>query len=288
MPIPITQGSGASSVASELIGANQYQQIKIVGGETGSTSVLGVTPDGAIRVSILGIPSISGTVNIGTIPGSVIAFQGGTQITSIVGTVALSPSIFGASIIGTVPVIQSGTVIASIAGTVALSPSIFGASIIGTIPATQSGTWTPSAIGYVTRNDALASFLGANLTTRPLASDSAGRVLTRPFSPEESRVEGYASLVSTSVTTLVAAAGTGLRNYITDIMIANSGATTTIITFRDGAGSVLGYTIAPTAGGSNMIGFATPMRTGANATFDFQPTSASSILYATVKGFQAP
>jgi hypothetical protein len=95
-------------------------------------------------------------------------------------------------------------------------------------------------------------------------------------------------LVSTSVTTLVAAAGTGLRNYITDIMVANTGATTTLITFKDGAGSVLGYTIAPTAGGSNMIGFATPMRTGANATFDFQPTSASSILFATVKGFKAP
>ena len=255
--IPITTGTGTASVATEQIGANQYQIIKIVGGETGSTSVLGVTPDGAIRVSILGIPSISGTVNIGTIPGSVVAFQGGTVITSVTGTVALSPSVFGASVIGTIPVVQSGS-------------------------------WTPSAIGYVTRNDAVASFLGADLTTRPVAGDSAGRFVNKPFSPEESRVEGYASLVSTSVTTLVAAAGAGLRNYITDIMIANSGAVNTIITFRDGAGSVLGYTIAPTVGGSNMIGFATPMRTGVNATFDFQPTSASSILYATVKGYKGP
>lgn len=138
------------------------------------------------------------------------------------------------------------------------------------------------------RNDAVASFVGANLDYTPYAVDSAGRMVIKPFGPEESRIEGYASVVSTSVTTLVAAAGTGLRNYVTDVWVANTGATTTLITFKDGAGSILGYTIAPTAGGSNLIGLQTPIRTGANASFDFQATSSSSILFATVKGFKAP
>lgn len=166
---------------------------------------------------------------------------------------------------GSVVSFQIGTQITSISGAVGGSQSVYGM-----------------------RNDAVASFLGADLTTRPIATDSAGRTLTKPFSAEESRIEGYASLVSTSVTTLVAAAGTGLRNYITDFFIANTGATTTLVTFKDGAGSILGYTIAPAGGGSNASGIATPIRTGANATFDFQPTSSSSILYATVKGFKAP
>ncbi len=130
--------------------------------------------------------------------------------------------------------------------------------------------------------------MGADGTYGEAARDSAGRTVVKPFSPEESRVEGYHSVVSTSVTTLVAAAGAGLRNYITDIIIANSGAVTTAITFKDGLGSILGYTIAPAGGGSNLIGFNTPIRTGANASFDFQPTAASSIIYATVKGFKAP
>lgn len=120
-----------------------------------------------------------------------------------------------------------------------------------------------------------------------LSIDSQGRAVIKPFATEALRIEGYASIVSSSITTLVAAPGGSLRNYITDIMIANTGAVTTAITFQDGLGSILGYTIAPAGGGSNMIGFATPMRTGVNASFDFQPVSASSILYATVKGYKA-
>lgn len=142
---------------------------------------------------------------------------------------------------------------------------------------------------YGHRNDAIASFLGGNLTWNPIATDSAGRIVTKPFSPEASRIEGYASTVNVSVTTLVAAAGTGLRNYITDIWLANTGAATTLVTFRSGGGtSVLGYTIAPTAGGSNLPGLVMPIRTLANETFDFQASTGTSVLYATCKGFIAP
>lgn len=183
-----------------------------------------------------------------------------------------------ASVIGTVPVTQAGAWSASLVGT-----------IPGSVVSFQGGTWQPSALGYVTRNDAVASFVGANLTTRPLMSDSAGRIVNKLFAPEESRIEGYNSVVSTSVTTLVAAAGAGLRNYITDVWVANTGASATLVTFRSqGGASVLGYTIAPAGGGSNLPGLATPIRTGANETFDIQATTATSVLYATVKGFKAP
>lgn len=196
--------------------------------------------------------------------GSVVAFQGNPSVLQVLATV-------------TNPVNVS-----SVSGTV-------GASVIGTVPVTQSGTLRPSAISFLLRNDNVASALGGNLTYTPQASDSAGRALTKPFAPEEARIEGYNSVVSTSVTTLVAAAGAGLRNYITDIILVNTGATTTLVTFRSGGGtSVLGYGIAPTGGGSNMTGFATPIRTLANETFDFQATSASSILFCTVKGYKAP
>ena len=264
-----------------------------VSGTVGA-SIIGRPP-----MAVTNTPSISGTVEI----GNTVTINP----TSVSGTV-------GASVIGTVPVVQSGTRITSISGIPqasvhgVVSASIGGTvSVLGTVPVTQSGAWSASMVGapifaedagHTTadkgifvlgvRNDAVASFVSANLDYSAIATDSAGRPVTKPFAPEESRIEGYASLVSTSVTTLVAAAGTGLRNYITDFFIANTGATTTLITFKDGAGSILGYTIAPTAGGSNAPGIATPFRTGANASFDFQPTSASSILYVTVKGFKAP
>lgn len=274
---PTTQNV-SGSVAAWLNSSNA--SVITVGSPVANQSVSGtVTANQGTGFGSIASHIKSGSV-IAVLGGntSVLAIQSGTWRTSVTNIIP-SSMLVGASIIGLTPVSQGGTWIASVFGNM---------SVLGTVPVTQSGTWQPSALAYVTRNDNIASFLGANLSTRPAMSDSAGRLVTKPFSPEESRVEGYHSVVSTSQTTLVAAAGAGLRNYITDIFIANTGATTTLVTFKDGAGSILGYTIAPTAGGSNMPGLATPFRTGANASFDFQATSASSILYATVKGFKAP
>lgn len=129
MSVPITQGTGASSVAAEIISGLNYQQIKIVGGQTGSTSTMGVYPDGSIPVSVIGTlsitglqgASVSGTVGASVI-GTVPTTQSGTRITSVSGTVNASVSgTAGASIIGTVPVVQSGIVITSIAGTAAVT-----------------------------------------------------------------------------------------------------------------------------------------------------------------------
>lgn len=243
-----------------------------------------------LNITIAGNPSISGTVN---------AVQQGAWTTSVVGGV----SILG----GNVGVNQLGAWTTSVVGGVSILGGTVGAtqvgiwatsmvggpinvnSILGTYP--QDNTYARTNAGVFTlgvRNDNVSSFASANSNFTPFGVDSAGRSLVKPFAAEETRIEGYNSVVSTSVTTLVAAPGTGLKNYITDIMVANSGATTTLITFKSGSGSILGYTIAPTGGGSNIIGMAMPMKTGDNSTFDFQPTSASSILYVTVKGYKAP
>lgn len=145
-PVIITPGTGGASIAAELVSGTSFQQIEVYGG--GGSSVLSINPDGSIKASIIGTPtfsisgnaSISGTVGasiVGQLPagnailgavaasisgvvnvsGSVVGFQGGTQITSI-----------------------SGVVISSISGTA-------GASVIGTVPVTQSGAWTTSVVG---------------------------------------------------------------------------------------------------------------------------------------------
>lgn len=310
MAVRVTQGDGSASVASELIGTNQYQQIKVIGGEPGSTSVLGVNPDRSINVSVIGAVQVTGSVVAITTgnqsvsgavtapPGSVMAvsatFSAGSIATVVnpAGSItAVSGTVF-ASIVGGVSQVQQlgvWTVAVTQLGTSSLIAIQQAASIVGTYAEDAGHTTADKGVFVLgVRNDAIASFVSANLDYSPIGVDSAGRSMTKPFAAEESRVEGYNSVVSTSVTTLVAAAGTGLRNYITDIQVANTGAATTLITFRSGGGtSVLGYTIAPTAGGSNMT-FQTPMRTLANETFDFQPTTASSILFVTVKGFKAP
>src|SRR3990167_5585797 len=81
MTIPISTGSGATSVAAEAIGGLQYQQVEILGQGGGST--LGVNPDGSFSASIIGVPNVRfANSSILAVPvGSVIATQIGSVIT---------------------------------------------------------------------------------------------------------------------------------------------------------------------------------------------------------------
>lgn len=161
--INVTPGIG-KTVATEDLGGAQYQKVKIVGGQIGSTSVLGVNPDGSINVSVVGTVQISGSVaavvvanpnqsvsgtvgasiiglpNVNVV-GSVAAFQTGVRITSLVSTIP-SSVIVGASIFGALPAGNQviGAVAASISGTVNVS---------GSIVAFQSGTQITSLVSTI-------------------------------------------------------------------------------------------------------------------------------------------
>lgn len=152
--VPITFGIGQASVATERIGARDFQVIKIVGGETGSTSVMGVNPDRSINVSVLGVvtvtgsiltvgnASVSGTVGvsvigwvpiqpantsiitrwadsslIGVVTGSVIAIPTGNQ--SVSGAVNVSGSVLlGNSNASVITISQNSSIIAIVTGSV--------------------------------------------------------------------------------------------------------------------------------------------------------------------------
>ena len=203
--------------------------------------------------------SVSGTVDIGISPGSILAYQGTDpwRVSSIYGNI-------------------SGSVLSQQLGTRT-------SSVVNSIPSSLlTGT-------YGHRNDTVASYLGADLSWRPIATDSAGRTLVRPYAAEAARIEGYASTVNLNANSVIAAAGAGLRNYITDVWVANTGAAATLVTFLSGGGaSILGYTIAPAGSGSNLPGLVPPMRTDTAATFDFRAATGTSVLYITAKGFTAP
>lgn len=309
-----------SNPSSVIVGTSIFGQLPAGTAVLGSVAVLQGTDPWTVKSSIAGgIFPVSGSVSAVitntnlNVSGSVAAFQAGTKITSISGQVTVVSSIaggifpvsgsVGAQILNTNlnvggsvvaflgtnpwPVVNVGSIISLNVGSII---TVFQApSIVGTY--SEDSAHTTADKGFFVmgvRNDTVSSFTGSNGEYNPFAHDSAGRVLSKPFAAEEARIEGYHSVVSTSVTTLVAAGGVGIRNYITDVWVVNTGAANSLITFKDGAGSILGYTIAPSAGGSNLVGLQTPIRTGANATFDFQPATASSIIYCTAKGYKAP
>ena len=114
------------------------------------------------------------------------------------------------------------------------------------------------------------------------------QVLVKPFATDDARVFQMASVTSASITTLVAAPGAGLRTYLTDILVTNTGSVATQVTLRDSDASIIGRTIGPATSGSN-IHLSTPIRTGGtNQRIDFIGATQVSILTITALGYTAP
>lgn len=257
-------------------------------------SIFGQLPAGtAMLGSVAAIVTFPTNQNVS---GSVVAFQGGTNISSIVNTVP-SSVLVGSSIFGQLP---AGTaMLGSVAATVNNFPT--NQSVSGTLTLTESGTWINSVISanpssmlvgnYSQRNDAVASFLGGNLTWNPMATDSAGRVLTKPFSSEDGTIISYTGSVVSGSVTLIQASAIGKRSYITDYWVQNTNTVNSVfslVTFQDGSTSVIGYGSAPANGGSNSQGIHIPMKTAVSQDLAFKVSPSASIIYLTVKGYQAP
>lgn len=254
------------------------------------TSVVSTVPSSVlVGASIFGqLPA--GTAMLGSVvayqgavwnvAGSVAAFQAGTRSTSISGQITVVSSVAG----GIFPI--SGSVAAVM--TAWQNPSI-----VGTY--SEDAAHTSADRGLFTlgvRNDTVSSFVGANSEYTPYATDSAGRTLVKPFAAGEASVIAHTSLVSSGTTASVqvfGAAGAGLKNYMTDFFISNTGAATTLVIFGDGDGSILGRTIAPTGGGSNGNGLNTPIvNVRANTPINIQLGSSSSVVYLSAFGYRAP
>lgn len=369
MSVNITQGTGSASVAAEVISTLQYQKIKVVGGETGSTSVMGVNPDGSIKVSILGTvqitgsiftvgnPSVSGTVGasvIGWVPiqasntsiitvqqsssiigvvtgsvvslqgttpwivvgsvygsGSVVAFQGGTRITSIVSTVPSSvivgASIFGQLPAGTAPLGSVATlqgtnpwVVTNVGSIVSINTgSIISLNIGSVITVWQSpsivGTYAEDAVhttgekgifALQVRNDTMSSVTSADGDYSPIAGGPVGETITAN-APITKWVRGTADLrvVLGASVTAIPAQGASIFTYITGIQLANMGSASVLVTFGGGLGSILGYSIAPAGGGSNIL-YPNALKTGENSAFTASISGTASVLVS-AQGFIA-
>lgn len=290
----------SSSILSVVSPSTPLPVVGSISGTTGS-SIIGQLPAGT---AVLGsVATLQGTNPwiIQPTSGSVIATQGGTWSTSVMTNVITSIATAG-QVMGSVATLQGtmpwtiGSIYGNISGSVAAF--IVGNSSVITIQQAPSivGTYAEDAAsaggdkGILTlgvRNDAVASLVGADLDYTAWATDSAGRQLYKPFAADENRLDTVSSVVSTSVTALFTSV-VGLRNYVTDIMVANTGSVATLVTFKDGSTSILGFTIAPAGGGSNINGMAFPLRTAPAQDFTYTAGTASSVLYVTAKGYKAP
>lgn len=353
--VPISNGSGTSSVAAEEISNVKYQQIKVVDGRTSSTVGMRVNPDGSINSSIIGTPTVafgSGTGSIiaviqgsvaaatpanqsvygtitsiatagavmgsvaalqGTNPwvitgsvqgtGSVAAFQAGTHIASVISSTP-SSMLVGASIFGQLP---AGTaVLGSVAALQGTNPWIVNAqnssfiainagSVFAIVQSSVTGTYAEDAAHATAdkglfvlgvRNDLMASVTGADGDYSQLAVGPVGETISAN-APLTKWIRGTADLrvVLGASVQAIAPQGASVFTYITGIQVANMGSASVLVTFTGGLGSILGYTIAPAGGGSNIL-YPNALKTGENSGFSASISGTASVIVS-AQGFTA-
>lgn len=247
---------------------------------TGITSVVNTVPSSVlVGASIIGSPPVSVTPNIG-------------PVASMMADNITNPS---ATIVYNIPMGQNGLGNAEkvkvVTGTFnSNSTGIWAGGLVGQRDDTAPTNITEGNFGvvrisslrslYSELRDSAGNERGLNIT-----SENAARVTIQNQVPDGATAFRFTtSVVSTSVT-LIAASVSGQRSHITDFWVANSGASNTVVTWRDGSTSILGYTIAPTGSGSNSPGINTTLQTAPSQDLAFQVSPASSIVYVTVNGY---
>lgn len=140
--------------------------------------------------------------------------------------------------------------------------------------------------GYASNNiEGITQVANGDLTRE--VHDLNGVLVTRPHTTLEEIQSVRTTNTDGNSTSLVAAAGSGVHNYLSAITIWNSSSTDGFVDLRDGtAGSVL-YTVpAPQTGGAH-ITFPVPLKFGDNTAIAYDVSGAISTIYISAVFFQA-
>lgn len=150
---------------------------------------------------------------------------------------------------------------------------------------------TPVGIGLEVRTSNIAA-LGNNIAVRAIAT-SVGAQVTKSYSIPEldwSYAAKPDGIIDDAELSVKAAAGAGVRNYITWLTLHNVSATGTEFVVLDGsAGAVLwrGYAVA-LATGASFVSFPSPLKTKANNAVYVQCITTGTQTYVNLGGYTAP
>jgi hypothetical protein len=134
----------------------------------------------------------------------------------------------------------------------------------------------PAAVTTARGVDLLATLIGA-LVTKPYAIPEADWQYAGPI----------AGLTTAVDTVARAAAGAGIRNYVTGLQVQNTSATASEFQIKDGA-TVLWRCLLPANSAFLDITFPTPLRGTASTALNIQAVTAGSVVVANLQGYAAP
>jgi hypothetical protein len=160
-----------------------------------------------------------------------------------------------------------------------------------------------SPIGGQARNTAgaLPVLVATGASANPLAVTTGrgvdllatliGALVSKPFSIPEldwAYAGPVAGLATAADTAVKAAAGAGIRNYVTGVQVQNASATATEFQIKDGTATVLWRCLLPGNSGVYDIAFPSPLKGTANAALNVQAVTAGSVVIANLQGYAAP
>lgn len=106
--------------------------------------------------------------------------------------------------------------------------------------------------------------------------------------PGVQRTKGRATATDTSLTPLIAAPGTGFKNWISGVTVCNSHATSgTIVQLKSAATTIWSIPAPPGKGGA-ILTFPDPIDCGENEALNFSCDDAVSTITVSVAGYKAP
>ncbi len=162
-----------------------------------------------------------------------------------------------------------------VGGAVTVTGGALSVTSSGGVAHDAADSGNPTKIGGRARSSEIAAV--ANNDRSDLLTDLVGKLIVLPYANPENFVSGAitSAMTGTTSTSLIAAPASGLRNYITTIIVSNSHATIgTDIVIQDGSGGTTLLTIpAAAVYGGAAITLPTPLR---------QPTTATAIYCANV------
>lgn len=291
--IAITAGAG-TNVDTRTEGTNgNHRQVIVIGDPATNAGVAPVDATKGLAVDLTASGALPTVTNLSQLGGQAVAMgtgvrSAGTQRVTVAtdDLVPVNNSQIGGNAISTGSgVMGTGTQRVALATD---SPGIIptgsqaspSSSYLSTIAAgdiahdgVDSGN--PVKVGGVARSSEPTAVATADRVQAMF--DLVGKMIVLPYANPENFVSGAitTSMTGTTSTSLIAAPGAGLRNYITQITVSNAHATVgTDIAIQDGSGGTTLYTIpAAAVYGGAVITFPTPLR---------QPTANTALFCANV------
>lgn len=115
----------------------------------------------------------------------------------------------------------------------------------------------------------------------------AVNAVTIPYATSELWFQNTTSAITTTADTVIApSSGTGVRNYITSLVLVNNSATGVTVEIKDGTTVISRFFVK--ANDSLPVAFSGFLKGSANTAISAAPTTAGATIFITAIGFQAP